>query len=120
TVHAGRVRAPFHGALGREALLAFEEQLEPLSAAQSTNWFGVPCHRILLPSDHFPLPAGAESGVLFFSGELRYPLTPLAILCGERSPLTPLAFANQSLAVYTRRFFRGRQPLCGIGVMSVI
>src|SRR5262249_17395390 len=95
-----RIGPPLVPALVGVAAVALEEQLHVLAPAEPADWSGVTCHR------RFPLyrlarvRLGAPSGC------------GCAWLQGRLHPRPPLARQQ------TRRRLGGRQPLCGMGVMS--
>ena len=99
TVLAGRVGAPLDRALVGEALDSLQKQLLPLAAAELADRSGI--------TGHVPYTPQTESESGFFP------------------PTVPEVYTGTSRYVWpprlqTRRFFGGRHPLCGIGVMSRI
>src|SRR5262245_42594830 len=90
-----RILAPLERTLRRIAARALKEQLKAVAATESTNWSSVSCH-------------GSDNR-----------LWPRSI-ASECRVCRPQTGRLEFLTYYTRRFLRGRQPLCGNGVMSSI
>ena len=104
-VHARRALAALDGALGRVAARPLEEQLHALAAAEPADRSDVACH-------------GRQ-----WSSSGQSSVSPSAVTASSRRghlpSRRPMAVATGSID-QTRRFFGGRQPLCGSGVTSSI
>src|SRR5262249_23419812 len=112
-VLARRIVAPLDRALILETAVPFQEQLHPFAPAEPANRFGVTRQRdnLLDPSFGFR-PSSRPGWIRRFTDEV----------VGGRSKvigLTPTSYDLCPIS-YTLLRFLGRQPLCGIGVVSLI